>query len=124
MAAMKKICSGLIAVVLAAVVAGCSTHLSRAELQEKYLPFLQVGKTTKEEVLLNLGTPSGQFQNERILTYRLTVLGGKQLKVLPRESIYGDPNVAIWSILTKYNLIVVFDEKDVLTKYNVIDIVL
>jgi len=121
---IKKICFCFLAFILAAIFAGCATHLTRAELQERHLSFLRVGQTTKQDVLLNLGIPSAQFQNERILTYRLTVLGGKQLKVLPRETVYGDPNVPIWGILTKYNLILVFDEKDVLTKYNVIDIVL
>ncbi len=56
-----------------AMLAGCTPPLLRqahpAELQAEWLAFLVDGKTTREEVLLRLGTPSAHFEGERIITY-------------------------------------------------------
>lgn len=56
-----------------AMLAGCAPPLLRqahpAELQAEWLAFLVDGKSTREEVLLRLGTPSARFEGERILTY-------------------------------------------------------
>src|SRR3972149_3560063 len=49
---------------------GCATApplKGRADL----LDFLTDGKTTREEVALKLGQPSGKFERENIVTYRL-----------------------------------------------------
>jgi hypothetical protein len=40
-----------------------------AELQVEWLAFLVDGKTSREDVLLRLGTPSAHLEGERILTY-------------------------------------------------------
>jgi len=56
-----------------ALLAGCTPPLLRqaelAEIQVEWLAFLNDGKTTREDVLLRLGTPSAQLEGERILTY-------------------------------------------------------
>lgn len=56
-----------------ALMAGCAPPELRlaqpAELQVEWLAFLVVGRTTREEVLLRLGTPSAHLEGERILTY-------------------------------------------------------
>jgi len=56
-----------------ALLTGCTPPVLRqaqpAELQVEWLAFLVVGKTTREEVLLKLGTPSAHLEGERILTY-------------------------------------------------------
>jgi hypothetical protein len=53
-----------------------SACLNPTVAQEKYhtfqastLGFIQDGKTTRQEILLRLGTPVGQFEGDRILTY-------------------------------------------------------
>lgn len=55
------------------LLAGCTPPLLRqaapAELQAEWLAFLVTGKTTREEVLLRLGTPNAHLEGERILTY-------------------------------------------------------
>lgn len=55
------------------LLAGCTPPVLRqaepAELQVAWLAFLSDGRTTREEVLLRLGTPSAQLEGERILTY-------------------------------------------------------
>lgn len=64
-------CDGLFLAL--AMLVGCTPPLLRqahpAELQAEWLAFLVDGKTTREEVLLRLGTPSAHFEGERILTY-------------------------------------------------------
>lgn len=64
-------CGGLFLAL--AMLVGCTPPLLRqahpAELQAEWLAFLVDGKTTREEVLLRLGTPSAHFEGERILTY-------------------------------------------------------
>lgn len=52
---------------------GCTPPLLRqAEADQIHtgrLAFLADGRTTREEVLLRLGTPSARFEGERVLTY-------------------------------------------------------
>ena len=56
-----------------ALLGGCTPPQLRqaapADLQVEWLAFLCDGKTTREEVLLRLGTPSANLEGERILTY-------------------------------------------------------
>lgn len=56
-----------------ALLAGCTPPVLRQaapqEIHLDRLAFLADGKTTREEVLLRLGTPSNHFEGERILTY-------------------------------------------------------
>jgi hypothetical protein len=56
-----------------ALLAACTPPRLRqaapAELQVEWLAFLSDGKTTREEVLLRLGTPNAHLEGERILTY-------------------------------------------------------
>ena len=55
------------------LLAGCTPPVLRqaepAELQVAWFAFLDDGRTTREEVLLRLGTPSAQLEGERVLTY-------------------------------------------------------
>lgn len=48
---------------------GCATPIVGAK--KDLLEFLHPGHTTREEVLITLGQPSGAFEHEKILTYRL-----------------------------------------------------
>lgn len=104
------------------VLVGCATRLTSKELQEKSLSFLKISQTTQEEVLLNLGIPSAQFQGERILTYRLILQLNGDLKVVPRETVFSDASlpVSIWR-MPQYNLVLVFDERQILKTFNLID---
>ena len=98
---------------------GCATAppvKGRSDL----LNFLTDGKTRKEEVLTTLGQPSGQFESQKILTYRL----GYEPKsygyyVVERESTpSGWP---MWT-LTQYSLVLVFDDAGVLEKQSLIKV--
>lgn len=65
-----------------ALLLGCTPPVLRqaapAEIHQDRLAFLTDGHTTREEVLLRLGTPGAHFEGERILTYayRRSTTGG------------------------------------------------
>ena len=65
-----------------ALLTGCANApkvtVTVAEAERKYLDYLKVGQTTREEVISRLGAPAAVFENERILTYwlRLTAERG------------------------------------------------
>ncbi len=92
---------------------GCATPIVGAK--KDLLEFLRPGHTTREEVLTTLGQPSGAFEQEKILTYRLGhdekqgyyIISPKQL--MPWE-------------LVRYSLVLVFDSNGVLRKYNLVDV--
>ena len=60
-------------ILVTALAAGCNAPTVQPappeRLEQGQLAFLQPGKTTRENVLLHLGTPMAQFEGERILTY-------------------------------------------------------
>jgi hypothetical protein len=85
------------------------------------LNFLADGKTTRAEVLTTLGQPSGRFENDKILTYRL----GFEPKnngyyVVEREANWatGWPS---WT-LAKYSLVLCFDDFGVLSKHSLVEV--
>jgi hypothetical protein len=89
------------------------------------LDFLKEGVTTKEEVLLKLGIPAAQFEGERILLYRLRERQNEGLVVIPPELGYRDARLAPvrspWGT-GDYSLVLVFDEKNTLSKQSLIKI--
>jgi hypothetical protein len=74
------------------------------ETQLADISFLEDGKTTKEEVILRLGIPDGQYQGERILTYLL---------VLDNNSGRGLKS-------GRYSLVLVFDSGQILKKHALV----
>ena len=48
----------------------------RGKIEKKTLEFMQVGSTSREEVLLNLGEPDEVSKDERYFFYRLILLDG------------------------------------------------
>jgi hypothetical protein len=86
-----------------------------AKTQEELLSFLEDGASTKESVLLKLGQPSGQFEGENILTYRMTVSDETGLVVTCAAGQGG------WQ-LARYSLVLVFDARHVLQKHNLVQV--
>ena len=77
--------------------------------QQQWLPFIENGKITKEEVLLKLGIPSSQFEGERILTYQMTFNEQEGFRVISRRAF-------------EYNLVLVFDERNILQKHRLLKV--
>ena len=50
-----------------------SEHLTESYMSSRWLPSLEVGITTREQLVKKLGEPSGIFENGRIYTYRLII---------------------------------------------------
>jgi len=80
----------LAVLILTLTLVGCVTGPSkgRADL----LNFLADNQTTKEEVILNLGQPSGRFESEKILTYRLDICPATKAAMLLSASPVGAVN--------------------------------
>ena len=107
----------LFALVLAA---GCATTRPPVMGRPDLLNFLADSKTTKEEVITTLGQPSGKFEREKILTYRLGFkTGNKGFYVVEQHP--GMPIEENWAD-AKYSLVLVFDENDVLRKHSLVEV--
>jgi hypothetical protein len=104
--------------VLALMLIGCATTQIKGHTD--LLNFIADGKTTKEEILLKLGQPSGKFKDEKILTYRLgfdSRNGGYY--VVEREfDSFGEP---VW-IKSKYSLVLIFDGQNILRKHSLVEV--
>ena len=107
------------AALLVLVLVGCATApplKGRADL----LNFLSDGKTSREEVVLKLGQPSGTFERENILTYRL----GFEPKNNGYFLVEREPTPSGWPtwVLAQYSLVLVFDEAGVLRRHAVVEV--
>ena len=101
---------------------GCATpKLQPADPQllfKSELAFIRDGATTREELLLKLGTPSGQFERDRILTYLLRVdKDGKWHLISPQ--INTTTGFREWRPET-YSLVLVFGADGVLRKHSLV----
>jgi len=109
-----------LASVLVLALVGCATELplkGRADL----LNFLAEGKTTRAEVIAALGQPSGRFENDRILTYRLGFESeNRGYYPVGREA---DPSRGwpTW-MFAKYSLVLVFDDAGTLRKRSLVEV--
>jgi hypothetical protein len=94
--------------------AGCAGRPEReVPNAPNLLPFLKDGSTTKEDVLLKLGEPSGRFESERILTYRMADGENGGLAVTSPRGIGG------WET-ARYSLVLVFDDRQILTTHSLV----
>jgi len=111
----------LLVLTLVLALVGCATTQIKGHAD--LLEFLADGKTSKEEVLMKLGQPSGKFESEKILTYRLGFDShSRGYYVVERAPGMGhEPTWAAW-MNTKYSLVLVFDNKDVLRKHSLVEV--
>src|SRR5690349_11868030 len=99
----------MIAGVCIFVAAGCAQQKppTTAELQAGWLSFVRDGQTAREQVVLRLGTPTAEFENQRILTYRLHC-GKDDMIPVPRIAVAGE-DADSWEMAT-HELVLVFDD--------------
>lgn len=105
------------------IIAGCATpHIQSVDpkplFNSKLLGFIHDSVTTKEEVLVKLGNPTGQFEGEKILTYQLRVdQTGDWHLVAPQISANG---LREWPNKT-CSLVLVFGDDGVLQKHSLVE---
>jgi hypothetical protein len=95
-------------------------------IQQQWLPFIEDGKTTKDEVLLKLGKPSGQFEGGRIFTYPMKFSEEEGFRVdYEKTFIYHHrwfKTLKLSVSKAEYNLMLVFDDKNILSKHNLLKV--
>jgi hypothetical protein len=111
----------ILVLILALTLVGCATTQIKGHAD--LLNFLADGKTTKEEVLVQLGQPSGKFEQEKILTYRLG-FDSRSRGYYVVERARGMGSESTWEawMNCKYSLVLVFDNKDVLGKHSLVEV--
>lgn len=98
---------------------GCVPRpLSQAEFERGPLGFNRDGSTTREQILLQLGTPTSEFEGKRILTCRVRHDGSGGVVVAPREQLIQADTLQRYSA-GEYSLVLVFDSRNVLAKHSV-----
>ncbi|MBU6510784.1 MAG: hypothetical protein KGR99_00570 [Betaproteobacteria bacterium] len=89
--------------------AGCATPpVGRKDL----LDFLRDGSTTRGEVELALGEPSAQYEDSRVLAYRLRKDQGGYVLLRRRDD---------WSSV-QYDLMLLFDAAGVLQRHSLVEV--
>ena len=107
----------LAAYLLLPLLAGCATTSLHAD--KTLLEFLEDGKTSKQMVILKLGQPSGTFEMEKIVTYRIGRENEKGYFMLDRQG--GAPVPGGWTG-AKFSLVLIFDEHHVLQKHSLVPV--
>ena len=87
----------------------------------RYLPFIEDGKTTKEEAIQKLGAPSAKFNGGAILTYKLSRLNESELGLfaVSRERDTHDFRIGAWH-RAQYSLVLVFDGESLLKRHSLV----
>jgi hypothetical protein len=84
------------------------------------LSFLSDGRSSRTQVISTLGQPSGRFEAEKILTYRLGFdVRNSGYYVVEREVVHSG-----WPTWTeaKFSLVLVFDDAGVLRKHSLVKV--
>lgn len=101
---------------LFAFLVGCATTNPNAS--NTLLSFLQEGITTKEEVILHLGQPSGTYEAERILAYRV---GKEEAGYFLLDRANRIEQRGGWA-MASHSLVLVFDENNILRKQSLVPV--
>lgn len=104
--------------ILVLALAGCATGPPKGN--PELLDFLADNRTTKEEVILKLGQPSGRFDSEKILTYRLGYKARNHgYYLVERESSWGSEPV--WAN-RRFSLVLVFGAQNILRQHSLVEV--
>jgi hypothetical protein len=97
---------------------GCSPGIiNKSELLGQQLKFLEIGKTTEEETIARMGTPSNRYEGETVWIYSLREDTKHQLH-LASDITEGDKVVSLAPGI--YRLILVFDANHILGRHSLL----
>ena len=102
---------------------GCASETPPAkvaEIEQRHLSFIRDGATSREQALLQLGIPTGTFEGERIMTWRL-VYNGEEILPLAARHATEDPRYTVW-LGPAYNLVLVFDAQNLVQRHSFIEV--
>lgn len=99
---------------------GCETTPPPIKGSPDLLKFLSDGKTTRTEAITTLGQPSGTFEAQRILTYRL----GYEPENNGYAVVEREATVSGWPTWTaaKFSLVLVFDDAGILQNHSLVKV--
>jgi len=95
------------------------------ELQQKWLPFVEDGTSTKREIEQTLGQPTTRYEDGKIWAYsiQLTEARAGEIGILEPETT-GIPEPETTGIpesyVGHYSLVLVFDEKNILKRHSLV----
>ena len=100
--------------------AGCATAPPPLRGSPDLLTFLSDGRTSRTAAITTLGQPSGRFESEKILTYRLGFEPRNSgYYVVERET--AGSSWPTWTA-TKFSLVLVFDDAGVLHNHSLVKV--
>ena len=97
------------------LVAGCAASTVAPEnsrVVDEVVPFIQDGKTSRNEVLSRLGDPDYRHEGGRILAYRMWRCAMEEQVPLSAETRCRDPG--------KYNLVLVFGPHNLVERHSLV----
>ena len=97
---------------------GCSPGIiNKSELLGQQLRFLETGKTTEQETITRMGTPSNRYEGGRVWTYSLRE-DTKHHFHLAKDIAESDKAISL--VPGIYHLVLFFDENRVLARHSLL----
>ncbi len=114
---LRRVLAFLCLPVLVLACASKYYYVNDIELQQKWLPFVEDGTTTKREIEQTLGQPTTRYEDGKIWAYsiQLTEARAGEIGILEPETT-GIPE----SYVGHYSLVLVFDEKNILKRHSLV----
>ena len=106
------------------ILSGCSptpkTRVIEDASNSERIPFIREGVTTREEIMTRLGAPVSFYENQRIVIYWMHENKTGKFQVVPQRAMPIDPEGGITWKLGLHNLVLVFDDHNILERHSLV----
>jgi hypothetical protein len=113
---LKSVAILILVCASATLLTACTTTIPEAN--PNLLAFLAEGRTTRAEIIVTLGRPSGCYQQEQILTYRLGDDSKQGYYIVERNPV----RPSVWSNKMRYSLVLLLDDQGFLKKHSLVSV--
>jgi outer membrane protein assembly factor BamE (lipoprotein component of BamABCDE complex) len=116
--------AGLAHAVIALLLATCTSYVAPVTATLEQFAFLQPGRTTRDEVLARLGTPSVTYEDGRIASYPIYRTKSGQLTASSAATEYARPGLYArphGGPDRPYTLMLVYDRAGTLERQSLVD---